>query len=126
MEIVVAVQQAVVAFCLLAGTFFMVVTGIGLLRFPDVYCRMHAAGKAGTLGVSLLILAPAVFFLGSDSWVSLRGGLAVIFQCLTTPGATYLLAHACYATNHPSHDRTDLDELKEFLPAYPPEEFGRE
>ena len=126
MEIVVALQQAAVALCLLAGTFFMVVTGIGLLRFPDVYCRMHAAGKAGTLGVSLLILAPVLFFIGSDSWVSLRGGLAVIFQCLTTPGATYLLAHACYATNHPSHDRTDLDELKEFLPAYPPEEFGRE
>ena len=87
---------------------------------------MHAAGKAGTLGVALLISAPVIFFLGSEPWVSLRGSLAIIFQCLTTPAATYLLAHACYATNHPSHERTDLDELKEFLPAYPPEEFGRE
>lgn len=126
MDAIVALQQALVAACMLGGTFFMLVTGIGLVRFPDVYCRMHAAGKAGTFGIALLILAPALFFAGSEPFVSVRGLLAIVFQCLTTPGATYLLAHACYATNHPAHGGTRLDELKDFLPAYPPEEFGRE
>jgi multicomponent Na+:H+ antiporter subunit G len=121
----IAVEAAVVAL-MLGGTFFMLITGIGLIRFPDVYTRMHAAGKAGTLGIALLILAPTLHFLGSDPSVSLRGCLAIVFQFLTTPGATYLLAHACYATSHPAHDRTELDELKEHLPDYPPGEFGPE
>jgi len=116
----------VVVLLMLAGTFFMVVTGIGLIRFPDVYTRMHAAGKAGTLGIALLILAPTLHFLTIDPSVSLRGVLAIVFQFLTTPGATYLLAHASYATSHPTHDRTELDELEQWLPTYPSDEFGPE
>ena len=54
------------AVVMLAGTFFMVVTGVGLVRFPDVYTRMHAAGKAGTAGVALLILAPSIYFAPSE------------------------------------------------------------
>ena len=118
--------DVVVAALMLSGTFFMFVTGIGLIRFPDVYCRMHAAGKAGTLGIALLILAPSLHFLVSDPFVSVRGALAIVFQFLTTPGATYLLAHACYVTRHPSHDRTELDELEELAPTYPADEFGHE
>ncbi len=119
------VDVAVVAL-MLAGTFFMVVTGVGLIRFPDVYTRMHAAGKAGTLGIALLILAPTLYFAASDVSVSVRGVLAIMFQFLTTPGATYLLAHASYATSHPTHERTELDELQQWLPSYPSDEFGQE
>lgn len=116
----------VVVALMLAGTFFMVVTGVGLIRFPDVYTRMHAAGKAGTLGIALLILAPTVYFVTSDVSVSVRGVLAIVFQFLTTPGATYLLAHASYATSHPTHQGTELDELEAWLPTYPSDEFGHE
>jgi multicomponent Na+:H+ antiporter subunit G len=118
--------ECLVGAVMLTGTLFMVVTGIGLLRFPDVYCRMHAAGKAGTVGIALLILAPTLFFASSEPFVSVRGCLAIVFQCLTTPGATYLLAHAAYATSYPLHGRTQIDELKEWLPVYSDEEFGRE
>jgi multicomponent Na+:H+ antiporter subunit G len=118
--------EALVSLFLLGGSFFMLVTVIGLVRFPDVYCRMHAAGKAGTIGVALFILAPVVYFATSEPWVSLRGLLAIVFQALTTPAATYLLAHACYATRNPRHDRTRLDELAPLLPAYPDDEFGPE
>jgi len=114
------------ALAMLAGTFFMVVTGIGLVRFPDVYTRMHAAGKAGTVGVALLIVAPMVYFAPTDPFVSLRGLLAIVFQLLTTPGATYLLAHACYVTSYPAHARTELDELQHWIPTYPDDEFGHE
>lgn len=112
--------------CMLGGSFFMLVTGIGLVRFPDVYCRMHAAGKAGTLGIALLILAPALFFLTSEPMVTVRGVLAVVFQFLTTPGATYLLAHACYATRHRTHPLTHIDELADAFPPYADNEFGGE
>lgn len=120
------VLEFLAAVPMLLGTFFMVVTGVGLVRFPDVYTRMHAAGKAGTIGIALLILAPTVYFGPSEPFVSVRGLLAIVFQFLTTPGATYLLAHACYVTGYPAHGRTELDELREWLPTYPGDEFGHE
>lgn len=117
--------QATIALCLLLGAALMLVTGVGLVRFPDVFCRMHAAGKAGTLGITLLILATSLHFLLSDLSVPLRGAAAIFFQLLTTPGAAHVLAHACYVTNHPRHDRTALDEFAPILPEYPPDDFGR-
>jgi multicomponent Na+:H+ antiporter subunit G len=118
--------EILAAVAMLAGTFFMVVTGIGLVRFPDVYTRMHAAGKAGTVGIALLILAPSLAFAVLEPFTAVRGLLAIVFQFLTTPGATYLLAHACYVTSYPSHERTELDELREWLPTYAEDEFGHE
>jgi multicomponent Na+:H+ antiporter subunit G len=114
------------AAAMLVGTFFMLLTGLGLVRFPDVYTRMHAAGKAGTVGVAFLILAPVVFFAATEPFVSVRGVLAIVFQHLTTPGAPYLLAHACYVTSYPPHDRTTIDELRDWIPVYPDDEFGHE
>jgi multicomponent Na+:H+ antiporter subunit G len=118
--------DALVAALMVSGTFFMLVTGIGLLRFPDVYCRMHAAGKAGTIGVALLILAAAIHFAPIDPFVTVRGLLAIAFQALTTPGATYLLAHACYVTGQPTHGLTEIDELESLLPGYAEDDFGQD
>ncbi len=118
--------EVLAAVAMLVGTFFMVVTGIGLVRFPDVYTRMHAAGKAGTVGVALLILAPSLVFALPEPFTAVRGLLAIVFQFLTTPGATYLLAHACYVTSYPAHERTELDELREWLPVYADDDFGHE
>lgn len=115
-----------VAVPLLFGTFFMVVTGVGMLRFPDVYCRMHAAGKAGTLGVSLLILATVVFFAPEGTSVPVRGLLAIWFQLLTTPGATHLLARGAYLANYPLTDRTAIDELEDYLGEHVREPHGKE
>ena len=60
--------ELLAAVMMILGTFLTVVACVGLLRFPDVYCRMHAAGKAGTLGVSLLILAPMIYFVSSEAF----------------------------------------------------------
>lgn len=118
--------EVLTAVPLVLGTFFMVVTGIGLVRFPDVYTRMHAAGKAGTIGIGLLILAPTVYFATSEPFVAVRGLLAIVFQGLTTPGATYLLAHACYVRRYQMHPHTLLDEFKDWVPVYADDEFGDE
>jgi multicomponent Na+:H+ antiporter subunit G len=114
------------AVAMVLGAGFMLLTGIGLLRMPDVYTRMHAAGKAGTVGVAFLILAPTIFFAGTEPSVTVRGILAIVFQLYTTPGATYLLAHACYVTSYPTHDGTELDEMKDWVPVYSDEDFGHE
>lgn len=41
---------------ILAGLFFFLAGTVGLLRFPDVYCRLHALTKADNLGIGFLIL----------------------------------------------------------------------
>jgi len=115
-----------VAVPLVLGTFLVVVTCVGLLRFPDVYCRMHAAGKAGTLGVSLLIVAAVVYFAPEGMSTPVRGVLAIVFQFLTTPAATHLLSRAVYVAEYPRTERTAIDELKVYLGGYVRERFGEE
>ncbi len=119
-------DELLVAGLMLLGTFLTLVSGIGLVRFPDVFCRMHAAGKAGTLGVVCLILATVVAFAGTEQDVTFRGLLAVVFQFLTTPAATHLLARAAYLCDYPRWQRTELDELHGYLPARPDEVFNKE
>jgi multicomponent Na+:H+ antiporter subunit G len=118
--------ELLVALAMVLGTFLTVVACVGLLRFPDVYCRMHAAGKAGTLGVSLLIVAAMVAFAPHEFWVPVRGALAIYFQFLTTPAATHILARASYVSDYGLAERTAVDELKAFLPSRPHETYGRE
>ncbi len=115
-----------IALPMVAGTFLTVVACVGLLRFPDVFCRMHAAGKAGTLGVSLVIVAAMVAFAPHDLSVPVRGALAIFFQFLTTPAATHILARASYVSDYGIAERTAVDELRTFLPSRPSETFGRE
>jgi multicomponent Na+:H+ antiporter subunit G len=119
-------SEIVVALCLLLGTFLTVVACVGLLRLPDVFCRMHAAGKAGTLGVSMIIVAVVVHFTATPESVTIRGLLAIFFQFLTTPAATHLLARASYVTDYPLSERTAVDELEAFLPSRPHETYGHE
>ena len=122
--------EILVALTMIVGTFLMLVTGIGLVRFPDVFCRMHAAGKAGTLGIALVILATVIMFgsqdLAGHFGVVLRGVLAIVFQFMTTPTATHLLARAAYINNYPLSDRTKVDELEGMLPSEEDATFGHE
>ena len=41
---------------LLIAAAFNLIAAVGLLRFPDIYTRMHAASKAGTLGSGLMVV----------------------------------------------------------------------
>jgi multicomponent Na+:H+ antiporter subunit G len=114
------------AVTMIVGTFLTVVACVGLLRFPDVFCRMHAAGKAGTLGVSLMILAAMIDFAPRDLGVTFHGALAIFFQFLTTPAATHILARASYVSDYRLDERTAVDDLEVFLPSRPHETYGRE
>ena len=118
-------EVLVAALCLL-GTSLILLTGIGLIRFPDVFCRMHAAGKGGTLGVVLVVLGATVRFAGTDQDVWMRGLLAVFFQFLTAPAATHLLARAAYLCDYPLSERTAVDELRGYLPSRPDQVFNQE
>ncbi len=120
------IAEIMIAVCLLIGTFFIVVTAIGLLRLPDIFCRMHAAGKAGTLGIVMVILGAIIFFAIDHPNVAFRGFLAIFFQFLTTPAATHLLARASYVREYPLSERTTVDELQQHMPSRPDIPYGEE
>jgi len=80
--------------CLLAGSAFCLIGGLGLLRFPDVYARMHATGITDTLGTMLIVLGMAL----QAGWtqVTIKLVLILIFLLFTSPTSTYALANAAY------------------------------
>ena len=80
---------------LLAGGAFAVIGGIGLVRFPDFYARLHAGGITDTLA-ALLIVGGLVLQSGI-SLLTLKLLLILLFLLFTTPTATHALARAAMA-----------------------------
>ncbi|NND73968.1 MAG: monovalent cation/H(+) antiporter subunit G [Ilumatobacter sp.] len=79
---------------LIAGSLFTMLGGIGVLRFPDVMARMHAAAKAPTLGLILVAVGAAIEIGTAHAIGTLV--LVVILQLLTSPVATHMLGRASH------------------------------
>ena len=75
----------------LAGAFFMLTGALGLLRFPDVFTRMHAAGMTDTMGAGLILAG--LCFQG-DGVTAVRLLLILGFLWFTSPVSTHALARA--------------------------------
>lgn len=79
--------------CLMLGSFLCVSGAFGVLRFPDFYTRMHAAGVTDTLG-SGLVLAGLALQTGGDILVLAKLGFIFLFVLFANPTATHALAMA--------------------------------
>jgi multicomponent Na+:H+ antiporter subunit G len=74
-----------------AGGLLVLSSGVGLLRFPDFYTRIHAAGVTDSAGTGLILLG----LLLVSSWESgIRLLIILAFMTLTSPTATHILAQA--------------------------------
>lgn len=77
---------------LVAGGFFGIVGGIGIVRFPDLFTRFHAAGITDTLGAALILIG--LMLQAGASLVSVKLLLIFAFILFTSPTATHALAKA--------------------------------
>ena len=77
---------------LTAGGFFCIVGGIGLVRMPDFYTRMHAASVTDTLGAGLLLLGMLV--QAGLSLVTVKLVIVGLLVFFSSPAATHALAKA--------------------------------
>ncbi|HUP35657.1 MAG TPA: monovalent cation/H(+) antiporter subunit G [Candidatus Limnocylindria bacterium] len=77
---------------LLAGLFFHVVAGVGVLRLPDFYTRLHALSKADTMG-TLLVLS-AVALAEGASLTAVKVIFIAVFFFLGNPAAAHAIARA--------------------------------
>ena len=94
--------------CLGGGAIFMVITGIGLVRLPDVFCRMHAAGIGDTLGMILILLGLA---LQTDWGLNLFKLLLIfVFIVFTSPTSTNALAKAALLGGVKPIERTEGED----------------
>ncbi|GMR12744.1 MAG: monovalent cation/H(+) antiporter subunit G [Gemmatimonadota bacterium] len=77
---------------IVGGLFFMVVGAIGVLRMPDVYTRLHAAGMTDTMGAGLILIG--LTFQAGLTLVAVRLLLVWAFLLFTSPISTHALARA--------------------------------
>ncbi|MTH97289.1 monovalent cation/H(+) antiporter subunit G [Roseibium sp. RKSG952] len=108
-----AVLNIVVGLMLVIGAGFALVASLGILRLKDVYMRMHAGSKAGTLGSGVMLLALAIY--SNDAGVVTRAIAGVVFFLLTAPISAHLLAKAAYAVGYRPCADTKLDALAKTL-----------
>ncbi|MDX1495606.1 MAG: monovalent cation/H(+) antiporter subunit G [Longimicrobiales bacterium] len=87
------------------GLFFMLVGAYGILRLPDVYTRLHAAGMTDTMGAGFLLLGMALQTVGdiahgetSYGFVLIRLVFIYVFLLFTSPIACHALARAGIAS----------------------------
>lgn len=90
-------SYAAIAF-MLAGLFFFFVGVLGVLRLPDFYTRMHAAGKCDSLAAELVLIGVVLYQLQDLSLGSILVGLKIlliaVFIFVASPTATHAITEA--------------------------------
>lgn len=108
------VADIVTGFCLLTGASLCLAAAIGIVRFPDLLTRMHAATKPQVLGILLLLIGVAVQMRSPlDIGMVL---LVAAFQLITAPVSAHMVGRAAYRTGNVRPDLLRVDELAPTLP----------
>ena len=102
--------DAVSAVFMVMGALMSLAAAIGLLRFPDLMSRMHAATKPQVLGLFLLLAALGLQMRTWWVWPVLV--VAWIFQLLTVPVSAHMVGRAGYRTKHLHPELLSSDELE--------------
>ena len=111
MSVASMIGQALVLF----GTFFYVLSSLGLIRMPDVYNRMQTATKSATLGSLGVIIGTGIWAIGeveSMSWLPKTVVIAV-FLLLTNPISAHTLIRAAYNKGIPLWEGSVVDKYKD-------------
>ncbi|WP_368498268.1 monovalent cation/H(+) antiporter subunit G [Herbiconiux sp. A18JL235] len=111
------IRDVITAVLVLLAALMCFAAGVGLIRFPDVLSRLHAATKPQILG---LIAISADVAVSNPSAGTITLAVAIVFfQSLTAPVSAHLAGRAAYRTNH---FRRDILIVDEYTPTDPPRE----
>jgi len=99
--------DAVTSLCLLGGGVFAFGAALGVLRLQDVLLRIHAATKAGTLGVGLIVVGVALFH--GETGLVTKALAIVAFLVLSAPVGAHMISRAAYRTAVPLVPHTEVD-----------------
>lgn len=93
---------------ILVGSVFLIVGGIGIVRLPDMFTRMHGAGIVDTLGACAVLIGLMV--QAGFTIVAIKLVLIVVFILFTSPTTTHALARAALGGGaRPQVDESSVD-----------------
>ncbi len=88
---------------MIVGSLFTLLAGVGVVRMPDIYCRLSATSKAAPFGVGL-VLAGTTLVVGQASF-ALQAAAVAAFAAITSPVAAHALARAVHRSRAPQSTR---------------------
>lgn len=94
------------------GGIFILLAAIGLVRLPDLYCRMHAICSASTAAKIFCFGGAALYFYEDDPTIIFKAAFVLIFLFATMPVASHLIARAGYRRGAKPCVETWLDEYR--------------
>jgi multicomponent Na+:H+ antiporter subunit G len=101
--------EIAVGLLILVSAFLSMAAGIGIVRFPDVLTRLHAATKPQVLGLATVLVA---IVIQVPTWGVLTTAVLVMtFQLLTQPMTAHMLGRSAYRTDHVRRDLLIEDDL---------------
>jgi multicomponent Na+:H+ antiporter subunit G len=103
--------DVVVDLLAVAGALMVLLAGLGVVRFPDLYARMHAATKASTIGIGFIGIAAATDLHGGSAKVA----VAVGFIFFTAPCAAHFIGRVAYRAEGVEVDLATRDDLADLV-----------
>ncbi|UCZ54449.1 monovalent cation/H(+) antiporter subunit G [Bacillus shivajii] len=107
--------EIVISIFIILGGFLSLLGSIGLLRFPDVYSRLHAATKSATLGVITIMIGTFLYFLVVENLFAGKILLAILFVFLTAPVAGLMISRSAYNVGVKLWHKSGQDDLGEAI-----------
>lgn len=106
-------MQILIGTCLIIGLFFNFIGVLGLLRFPDVYTRLHAETKTTTFGSIFLGLAVILYSMVEGlPALAVHAAIAVVVLAFTNATGSHAIARAA-AQSGIKPVETVVDKLEE-------------
>lgn len=87
------IMEVIVSFFLIIGAFFTLVGGIGIVKLPDLFMRLHAPTKSSTLGLGSFLIA-AMIYAASNHRFGFAELLITLLAFITAPVSANLIAQA--------------------------------
>ncbi|MGC9471199.1 MAG: monovalent cation/H(+) antiporter subunit G [Bacteroidales bacterium] len=85
-------KQIFLSLLVFSGSLFILIASVGLIRFRDLYSRMHATTKASSFGLMLILIGVSLFF--NLLPVYMKSLLVIVFVYLTAPLASHAIAQS--------------------------------
>ena len=96
-------DKIIISILILLGSFFILIASIGMLRFNDLYGRLHASTKATSFGILLMLVGFSLYF--NEIQVYIKALLIILFIYLTSP----LAAHSISKSYKLKDENTEVD-----------------
>ena len=93
---------------LFVGLIFVFFGCLGLVRMPDIYCRLQTATKCVTFGAGSILFG--TFLITGFSSIGLKALLCIVFLFLTSPTASHALSYGAFISGVKPVDKTEIEE----------------